>query len=94
MEFSLIIPNAVSKILEQDNMKKIEKEKCSHCIIPCDKMTKFICLGGSAATIGEYIKNHPTEIQNLEKLSFDDDDNDDNFDNFCAPSPFNDEGFI
>ncbi len=78
MEFSLVIPQAVKRILAQKKTKELEKKKCSHCFLPCDELTKFICLGGSAQTIIEYIQKHPNEINELEKLPIFDTDIDDN----------------
>ena len=65
MNFSLIIPEVV-KILEVENPSWVKKN-CKNCTYYCDPLTKFICIGGNANMIVNYIKKNPDKIKEIEE---------------------------
>ena len=65
MDFSIIIPEVV-KIIEAENPNWIKK-KCKNCTCYCDPLVKFICVGGNANMIVDYIKKNPKKIKEIEE---------------------------
>ena len=70
MNYSVIIPEVV-KLIEKENPNWIKK-KCQKCSYYCDFLTKFICIGGNANMIVDYIKKHPKKIKEIEKAEAED----------------------
>ena len=65
MEFSVIIPAAVSEILKD---KPELSKKCMNCChYSCTDLVKFICVGCGPREIVSYLKEHPTFAEKVVK---------------------------
>ena len=65
-DFSILIPKVAEELLSN-----MDDSKCLHCGNFCKPLVKFICFGGNAQLIMQWIKAHPQEAKKIEKEFYD-----------------------